>query len=207
MNSCNLALANTLFSGQASRRNSTPPPDAKQRALCVMCMRETSTILAILILTLFSGQSFACSCIGRNTVEEEIENVDAVVAGRVLEKQFVKLTDSSMLKMFPQDSTMRNSMIREITLARYDFLVHKIYKGIVTSDTVTIYTGIGHGDCGIRFEIGKTYIVYGNNNASYGKNSNFKFPKAPNTNWTDICRRTTSNIQDEIPKVEKVVET
>ena len=31
--SCNLALINTLFSGQAGRSNSSPPPDAKQRAL------------------------------------------------------------------------------------------------------------------------------------------------------------------------------
>lgn len=35
-----------------------------------------------------------------------------------------------------------------------------IFKGNTTSDTITIYTGIGHGDCGMSLEIGKNYIFY-----------------------------------------------
>ena len=167
-------------------------------------MRTTVTILTLLLLTSISGRLFACSCIGQRTVEEEIKNSDAVVVGTVLSKQLITLTDSTMLKMFPNDTTMRNSPMSEMTIARYDILVHDIYKGKITSDTLTIYTGLGGGDCGIRFEVGKKYIVYGENETYFGQvNNDFKFPKAKNTFWTYSCLRTTSYFQDEFTEIEK----
>jgi len=179
---------------------------AQQQALDVMrnAMRTTVTILTILLLTSFSGRLLACSCIGQRTVEEEIKHADAVVVGTVLSKQLITLTDSTMLKMFPNDTTMLNSSMSKKTIARYDFLVENIYKGKITSDTLTIYTGLGGGDCGIRFEIGKKYIVYGENETYFGQvNNDFKFPKAKNTFWTYNCLRTTSYFQDEITEIEK----
>lgn len=167
-------------------------------------MKTTVTILTFLLLTSISGRLFACSCIGQRTVEEEVKHADAVVVGTVLSKQLITLTDSTMLKMFPNDSTMRNSAMSKMTIARYDLLVQDIYKGKITNDTLTIYTGIGGGDCGIRFEIGKKYIVYGENETYFGQvNNDFKFPKAKNTLWTYNCLRTTSYFQDEITEIEK----
>jgi len=167
-------------------------------------MKTTVTILTLLLLTSISGRILACSCIGQRTVEEEVKHADAVIVGTILSKQIVTLTDSAILKMFPNDTTMRNSPMSKMTIARYDFLVQDIYKGKITKDTLTIYTGLGGGDCGIRFEIGKKYIVYGENETYFGQvNNDFKFPKANNTFWTYNCLRTTSYFQDEIKEIEK----
>jgi len=169
-------------------------------------MRTTITILILLLLTSISGRLFACSCIGQRTVKEEFKHADAVVVGTILRKQLVVLTDSTIIKMFPNDTTMRNSPMSKKTLARYDLLVQDIYKGKISSDTLTIYTGLGGGDCGITFEIGEKYIVYGENETYFGQvNNNFNFPKAKNTFWTYICLRTTAYNQDEITEIEKIV--
>ena len=168
-------------------------------------MRRTLTILTILLLTSISGRIFACSCIGQNTVKEELKHSDAVVVGTVLSKQLFVLTDSTMLKMFPNDTSMRNSPMSKKTIARYDILLQDIYKGKFTTDTLIIYTGLGGGDCGIRFEIGKKYIFYGEKETYFGQvNNDFKFPKAKNAFWTNICLRTTAYHQDEITEIEKL---
>jgi len=168
-------------------------------------MKTTVTILTLLLLTSISGRLFACSCIGQRTVKEELKHADAVVVGTVISKQLVELTDSTMIKMFPNDTTMRNSPMSKMTIARYDLLVQDIYKGKIKSDTLTIYTGIGGGDCGIRFEIGLKYIIYGENETYFGQvNNDFLFPKAKNAFWTYNCLRTTAYFQDEITEIEKI---
>src|SRR5690606_18812969 len=108
-------------------------------------MKTTVTILTLLLLTNISGRLLACSCIGQRTVEEEVKHADAVIIGTILSKQIVTLTDPAMLKMFSNDTTMRNSPMIKKSFARYDFLVQDIYKGNITKDTLTIYTGLGGG--------------------------------------------------------------
>jgi hypothetical protein len=99
---------------------------------------------------------------------------------------------------------MRNSSFGKMTIARYDILVQEVYKGKFSKDTLTIYTGLGNGDCGVQFEIGKKYIVYGENETYFGQaNNDFKFPKAKNTFWTYVCLRTTQYNQNEIIEIEK----
>lgn len=167
-------------------------------------MRTTLTILTILILIGMTDKIFACSCSGRSTVEQEVKHADAVIVGTILSKQIVTLTDSTILKMSPNDTIIRNSPMSKMTIARYDLLVQNIYKGIITNDTLKIYTGLGSGDCGIRFEIGKKYIVYGENETYFGQvNNDFKFPREKNSYWTHSCLRTTSYFQDEITEIEK----
>lgn len=167
-------------------------------------MRTTITILIVLLFTSISGRLFACSCKGQRTVEEEVKHADAVVVVTVLSKQLITLTDSTILKMFPNDSTIRNSQLSKMTFASFDLLVHDIYKGKITNDTLTIYTGLGVGDCGIRFEIGKKYIVYGEYETYFGQvNNEFKFPKAKDTFWTNNCLRTTTYDLEEIREIEK----
>lgn len=84
-------------------------------------MKTTVTILTLLLVTSISGRLIACSCIGQRTVQEEVKHADAVVVGTILNKQIVTLTDSTFLKMFPNDTTMRNSPMSKMTIARYDF--------------------------------------------------------------------------------------
>ena len=167
-------------------------------------MRKIVIILTFLLLTSTIGQSFACSCIGQSTVQEEVKHADAVVVGTILKKQIIALANPELLELFPNDTAIQNEPMNKINIARYDFLVEAVYKGEITKDTLAIYTGIGNGDCGIRFETGKKYIVYGEAETYFGRvNNNFKFPKTKNTYWTYSCLRTTIYYQDEITEIEK----
>ena len=167
-------------------------------------MKTLVIILTILIFTSISDILFACSCIGQRTIQEEIKQVDAVLVGTVLNKTTITLIDSTILKMFPNDTSIQNYLMSKITIARYDFLVKDIYKGKITNDTITIYTGLGGDDCGIEFEVEKNYIIYGVNETYFGQgNNDFKFPKAKNSFWTYICLQTTSYSQDKIREIEE----
>ena len=65
---------------------------------------------------------------------EEVAYADQVFIGTVIKK-----TDSDMVYFL--------------------FSVSQIFKGN-KADTLTIKTGFGGGDCGVKFEIGKEYLVY-----------------------------------------------
>ena len=167
-------------------------------------MNKIVTILTLAFLIVFSDNVLACSCIGRRTVQEEVKHSDAVLVGSIINKEMLTLTDSILLQLFLNDTTMKNSPMANMTIARYEMLISSYYKGKITSDTVSIYTGIGGGDCGIRFQIGEKYIVYGENKTYFGQlNNDFKFPREKNAFWTYNCLRTMLFDQDEITEIEK----
>jgi hypothetical protein len=94
-------------------------------------MRQTTLII---IATLWTLASHACDC--RNlTFSEEVAQADQIFIGRALKKE---------------TSDYR---------AYYLFYISKIFKGH-KNDTLTIETGLGGPDCGMIFEVGKTYLVY-----------------------------------------------
>jgi hypothetical protein len=61
------------------------------------------------------------------------------------------------------------------------FRVESVWKGKAFQE-VTIFTGQGGGDCGYRFEVGESYLVY-----AYGSNENLS---------TNICQRTAPRSAD-----------
>lgn len=170
------------------------------------CMKNRILIGLISLLCFISYNSIACSCIGQRTIQEEIRNSDVLVVGTILNKEILQLTDSTMLKLFPNDTTLSTSPLSRMVIARYNLLVLDIYKGKITKDTITIFTGLGGGDCGFRFENGKKYIIYGDKETYYGQmNNDFNFTKTRNVYWTNICTRTTSYFQSEIDEIDKFV--
>lgn len=106
------------------------------------------------------------------------------------------------MKISPDSSGKQISSIHRLTIARYQLLVEDIYKGAITTDTITIQTGIGGGDCGIRFETGEKYVIYGTNRTYFGRNSN-DFKQSKNVFWTNSCLRTTAYINEEIAEISK----
>ena len=151
-------------------------------------MKTTVTILTFFILTNFTNSLFACDCKELKTVKEEVKYSDAVFVGTIITKKLVILGDTSM---------------NYTTVARYDLLVQNIYKGETIKDTLTIYTGLGVSDCGIRFDVGLKYVVYGKNETYIL--GDFKYPKSKNTFWTNNCFRTMVYNQDEINEIKKYV--
>lgn len=79
---------------------------------------------------------WACSCVPYN-ITQEIENADMIFTGTVIRK--------------PNTYPIYDS-----------FKITEIFKGNKT-DSITIETGIGGGDCGMEFQIGQSYLVYSRN--------------------------------------------
>jgi hypothetical protein len=83
--------------------------------------------------------------------------------------------------------------VLEITKQPQDFyvsvrlLVENSWKGNIPKE-VTITTGLGGGDCGYQFEVGKSYLIYAN-----GSNEN-KLS-------TNICHR-TKNLSESIQDLQ-----
>lgn len=162
------------------------------------------SMMIFMILNSISGEIFACSCKEQRSVKEEVRHADAVIVGTMVSKEVVLLTDTTYLQMFSFDTLMRDFPMSSITIVKYQMFVEDIYKGETSIDTVVIYSGIGGGDCGVRFEVGEKYIVYAEDETYFGQeNNNFKFPKSKNTYWTFNCLRTMKLQQDEIIEIEK----
>lgn len=92
-------------------------------------------LLFLCITALGTFNSYACKC-RQLSFSEELAQSDQVFTGTVINKT-------------------TNDRVY------YLFKVTKSYKGNA-SDTLTIQTGLGGGDCGVQFEQGQAYLVYAN---------------------------------------------
>ena len=93
-------------------------------------------LIAIILISGFTN-GFACRCSYQN-LKKEIDSADLIFQGIPIDK---KQVDSKII---------------------YQFSVDKIWKGDKL-DTIEIKTGLGEQDCGMVFEIGKSYVVFTKN--------------------------------------------
>ncbi len=162
--------------------------------------RIATCILTTILLLNIPSQMYACSCVGESTVVNAVKYADAVFTGTIISKEHISLTDSAIIKLFPDNPTLQKSPMASINIARYNLVVHTRYKGAITADTIFIYTGVGGGDCGVQFQVNKQYIIYGDSESYFGS----RFPKQDNVYWTNICSRTSVYTDDEIAELEKL---
>ncbi len=110
-----------------------------------------------------SGTSdvFACSCdlplpvkSLEKQIKESYKKSAAIFSGKVIE--VIKIPNAYFVKV--------------------KFKSEKIYKGEMLNEII-VSTGLGNGDCGYRFEVGKSYLIY-----AYGDSDNL---------LTNICQRTS----------------
>ena len=145
--------------------------------------KMNNKILLILIIfsILVSSKIEACTCIGEYSVEEAFNQTDVVFLGKVISER---------------EYTVKPNGIGR-TMKEYSFLIEECFKGKVeTQDTIKIITGVGGGDCGFRFSVDNSYIVYSN----YKED---KYYAKGRFLYTDICTRTTSNVLDELNGIKK----
>ena len=145
--------------------------------------RKKNLILGVFLL-LCCSNVFACSCIGKYTVEQALKRMDVVFLGKVISKEMI---------VVPNPHSMYNTCYY-----KYVFKLEKMYKGRKTS-YIEIVTGHGNGDCGYKFEEGKDYIVYAYKENRYNNSS----PKTATYFRTSVCNRTTANIEVEKKEIEK----
>jgi len=145
----------------------------------------------------------ACSCIGEWNTKGSIENADAVFVGTIINKEYLTVTPDDILELYPNDTASQNLSIKT-RIALYHIEIQDVYKGKITGDTATIYTGVSGGDCGIRFEIGKPYIIFGEYESYFRSiRKSFSFSKGENMYWTDICSPTTLYNEKDITDIEQ----
>ncbi|MCG8576832.1 MAG: hypothetical protein MI810_18270 [Flavobacteriales bacterium] len=167
----------------------------------LIILEQMDKVFWILLLSLFftSNETYACSCIGESEVKDEIKRSDAVLTGTIISKELILLSDTLMTSGDSADA-----FVMEMAIAKYQLMVNTVYKGKFTSDTITIYTGIGGGDCGVRFMEGEEYIVYGENKSHFNHfNSKPTTLERENIIWTNICTRTTRMNSNEIEAIEQ----
>ena len=132
---------------------------------------------AVIIALIVGGPiADACSCVGRGTVEEAMGSSHLVFLGTVERiddrragLRWAWLRVRELFGMEPSFS------VADEHGYKVTFRASTIWKG-PAERTVSVFTGRGGGDCGYKFEIGKTYLVY----SSCGDYC-----------YTGICARTT----------------
>lgn len=145
----------------------------------------------ILFFIWFPGNGWACSCIGENSVKQELKKSDVVLLGKILSKDIIIINDDNLPVGF------------ELRRVKYSILVEKAYKGQAVRDTVELITGVGNGDCGYKFQIDSVYIIY-------SKYSNKYFPGGSAIDpflYTDVCTRTKPFDKRELREIRRTVRT
>lgn len=164
-------------------------------------MAKSTFIMLFLLGNLTIHEALACSCIGERTVKEEIKHSALVFVGTPVNKEVVTFWDSTLASLGPGWE-----LLGKATVTRFDFEVESVYKGKITQKRISVYTGNGGGDCGIQFELGVKYIIYGEKDTYLGHlNNAFNYPSGTNIFWTHRCLRTTAFHQAEIKEIEKNV--
>ena len=105
-------------------------------------------VLIVTLLSLNSSSTLGCECVQVGTPDTKKwlnESKGAIFTGKVVKIEEIHIP----LEDRPEQFYIK----REIT-----FRVHKRWKN-ANSDEIVIKTGIGGGDCGIRFVEGDEYLV------------------------------------------------
>lgn len=171
-------------------------------------MKSVLTILGLLLLGLTSQEATACSCVGESSVEGGYKSADIVATGEIINIEIEWLPDSIRIKEmvelgFPADSL--DKRLNGYYLKKVLVKVDNMHKGNTTTDTLTIYTGVGGGDCGFPFTEGQKYVIYGEIDSYFGDFfKDQEFPDGQDVYWTNIRTRTQERNRKEIKELEKL---
>ena len=170
--------------------------------------KPAALILTAALALTVAANSYACDCIGESTVSGSIKGSDIVAVGTVISAGIDTLTDAEMISIFHPDSSKMKLFPYTMTAAKYKIVVGQLFKGKTSTDTITVYTGRGGGDCGYHFKIGDKYIIYGTTKTYFGQvNNKFNFPSGQNIFWTHTCSRTTLYNDKEYNDIKTATKT
>ncbi|ARS41503.1 hypothetical protein CA265_18330 [Sphingobacteriaceae bacterium GW460-11-11-14-LB5] len=161
--------------------------------------------LIIALLCLINIQAFACTCY-EITTKQAINGAQIVMKGKVISKILThNLSDISTIKT--SDTTnIHYVMAHRILMAVVKIKINKLYKGKISSDTITMITPKMSASCDFNFQIGDEYIVYATNHDTTFMSSKFeRKSKDINTYWTDQCSRTMLSNQSEEDQIKKIL--
>ena len=166
-------------------------------------------MISMILFGLNTETAMICSCSGQQSVERAYEVADLVAVGRVVALETEFIIDSASIKEFMKlglpadkiDNRLKGQYLRKVSVK-----VKKIYKGQSPDNTLMIYTGMGGGDCGFRFQEGQKYIIYGDKDSYFlGFFRGRKYPDGSGVYWTDICMRTQKYYRKEKKDIKKII--
>jgi hypothetical protein len=119
-------------------------------------------VATTVILTIISTAAFGCKCAapppgvesGYQLAEWRAKGIDAIFEGRVVRAEL----KSAWVKASVGDSVPAN-LDEDVPTMLVTFDVTRSYRG-VEGPRVDVETGLGGGDCGFGFDIGRQYLVY-----------------------------------------------
>jgi hypothetical protein len=112
------------------------------------------------------GDVLACSCGPPGSPAEHFNSADIVFHGTVAAKAkldrrtLLRVAWSRLLALMTREPDISMETYAKSEGFRVEFSVQRMWRGSA-SRQVTIFTGRGAGDCGVPFEVGTEYLVYG----------------------------------------------
>lgn len=162
------------------------------------------TIICILLFQLSATTLICCECEGESTVKSSFEGSDIVVSAVVISQTVT--SDLNKFTTIEGDTTIAFYKFFKYPSRVVKLKITNLFKGQVSSDTITIITPPNGAGCGVYFETGKQYIIYGTIIDEVYFTDKFKRKSTNNTYWTHSCTRTMpwyQNEEDEIIKLTK----
>lgn len=125
-------------------------------------MRAHRVVSLLFMLAFAAGPVFACSCVQLPPRLKTAIDVAKWYAGGS-DAIFEGTVERVDIKWAPEDTPVGGLLPADMdqmpVLLKVTFDVSRTYKGKVQR-SATITTGVGHGDCGFEFRVGKSYLVY-----------------------------------------------
>ena len=156
-------------------------------------MRNLITIIVFLLVGTL--QVMACDCKEVKSIIEEYNYSKSVITGEIISQEKVVVTDSNIVEYKPDSKPYNGRLIMKYTL-----VISEIIKGNFKTDTIEVYTGMGGGDCGFKFNIGEKYLIYGID----GTYNDGIFTDEDKSLWTINCLRTKLTDKTEIEKLRQI---
>lgn len=118
----------------------------RKNMISIRLNKKTSII--ILILFSFFSEAYSCGCVGGiPDLKTSLKSSKSIFAGKILSKKAVIVDTLLSLTHY---------------LYNYEYIVEvqQKIKGCSLPKTIKVYSGMGNGDCGYLFEIGKSYVIH-----------------------------------------------
>lgn len=135
---------------------------------------------AFVLVFIYAMPTWACTCVDLPDIPLDKQVREAVKdSARVFNGKVTKV-------VMPEDGAYS-----QVTVY---FAIQKTWKGKARK-TLILKTGLGGGDCGYRFEVGKTYLVYAYSTDEQMPNNNGVTLETNICSRTQILNRATKDIE------------
>lgn len=162
------------------------------------------TYTLVIVLTLLSCQTYACNCNPGGTIAANVQLSDYIVKAKILSISYTNRLDT-MNVVSEGDPNNVFSKYWKFHVKIYKALIQETYKGHLSSDTVTIVTGMNGAACGLNLAVDGVYLIYGTIKDYQGFSSVQRKASDGKLFWTNNCTRSFDFSDEEAKDVKKEI--